>query len=183
MTQTKLFHIVQKIKRGHKNGISDLMKYTMTDAMTIAKNILLNENEVQDAVQEAYIKVWQNIDSFNQDKGAFLSWFFRIVHNECIDRNRKGRFFQNSEDIDNIRITDKSNEDRLHFKLLKSRALKIATTIPAKQRQVFLLRDIMALSINEVSDLTGMSEGSVKTNLYLARKRIREVLQKEKYTL
>ena len=183
MTQAKLFQIVQKIRRGHKNGISDLMRLTMTDALTIAKNTLFNDTEIEDAVQETYIKVWQNINSFDKDKGEFFSWFYRIVHNECIDRNRKGRFFQNSESLDNIRIPDNSNEDDLHFKLLKNRVLTIAISLPTKQREVFLMRDIRALSIKEVKKIKEMSEGSIKTNLYLARKKIKEILQNEEYTI
>jgi RNA polymerase sigma-70 factor (ECF subfamily) len=55
--------------------------------------------------------------------------------------------------------------------------------LPDKQREVFIMRDIQNLSMKEVQQRTGLGIGSIKTNLYLARKRIRELLDPEWWKL
>ncbi len=179
MTPKKINHIIKKIQKGQESAISELMQNTMSDAIKIARNIIYDLEFVEDVVQEAFIKVWKNIDMYDTKKGEFHSWFYKIIQNECIDRNRKGKIFGSLTSEANYPISEGSLENDLHFKLLKSRVLTIALSLPLRQREVFTLRDIQELSIDEVAESLEMSHGSVKTNLYLARRKIKEVLEKE----
>ena len=179
MTRKKINHIITKIQKGQESALSELMQNTMPDAIKIARNIIYDLEFVEDVVQEAFIKVWKNIDKYDTKKGEFHSWFYKIIQNECIDRNRKGKIFESLNPEIDYPLSEGSLENDIHFKLLKSRVLTIALSLPFKQRKVFTLRDIHELSIDEVSKNLEMSHGSVKTNLYLARKKIKEVLEKE----
>lgn len=177
MKQEDINNIIHKIKAGDKPAFSELVKRTMNLAQNIASDVLVDSSEIEDAIQETYIKIWNSIFRYDPGKGNFLSWFSRILHNECIDRNRKSKTFIHKELTDNIEYKSSQIDDVLYLNQIKCLILEIGLTLPAKQQEVFQLRDIQGLSIKEVCLKTGMSEGSVKTQLYLARKKIKEDLE------
>jgi len=179
MKQENFIDILNQIKKGHKNAFSDLIKETITLAMTIAKNILFDSREVEDTVQDSYIKVWKNIGSYDSDRAQFTTWFYRIVQNECIDRNRKAKKLNQVQLSDDLKESGLGIDDLLHYKELKNNVLTISHSLPRKQREVFILRDVQNMTIEEVQKETGMSIGSIKTNLYLARKKIRKTMCRE----
>ncbi len=179
MRQEDVIHIIQSVKEGNEKAVSELIQLTIGLAMNIAKNILHNSDDIDDAVQESYIKAWKNIKTYDANKGLFSTWFYKIAHNECIDRNRKMSTQNHSQLTDDLFDSTQAADEQLYYKQLKSNVLTISTSLPEKQREIFLLRDIQNLTINEVQKMTGMSTGSIKTNLYLARKKIKEVLDSE----
>lgn len=177
MRQQDIVHIIKHIKLGSEKAVSELIQHTIGLAMTIAKNILYNSEDIDDAVQESFIKTWKNIESYDAQKGLFSTWFFRIVQNECIDRNRKGKLLNHSQLTEDLIDPKQTVDEHFDYKQLRIDVLTIAQSLPIKQKEIFFLRDIQNLTIEEVQKHTGMTNGSIKTNLYLARKKIREVLK------
>ena len=94
----------------------------------------------------------------------------------CSIRNRKIRI--NAEDKIPPIIQDGSvpADEEMHRANFRNEVLKLSEKLPEKQKEVFMLRDIQSLSISDVQKITGQTRGSIKTNLYVARKRIREMM-------
>lgn len=183
MRQENIINIIRQIKQGQKNALSELIKDTIGLAMTIVNNILFDPNDIEDAIQEIYIRVWQKIESYNPNKGQFSTWFYKIVQNECVDRNRKYKKLVQIPLSDNLIEQSQPIDEQIHNKYLKNKVITIALSLPTKQREVFVMRDIQNMTIEEVHKATGLSAGSVKTNLYHARKRIKELIEKEGWKL
>jgi RNA polymerase sigma-70 factor, ECF subfamily len=143
---------------------------------SLAFRSVLHREDAEDIVQDAFIRVWLNLRSFDF-RGKFTTWVYRIVVNLCVDRMRNKRKFAS----DAVRVDEKKplwtsrqdNVKTMEEKDLAEYIKMLAEHLSPKQRMVFILRDLQDLSIEEVSRVMQISEGSVKTNLYHARNAIR----------
>jgi RNA polymerase sigma-70 factor (ECF subfamily) len=161
-----------------------LVKHFQSYAFALAVRLLCNESEANDAVQEAFVRVWKHIDRYDE-KQKFTTWLYRIVTNLCLDHlravKRSRALFSSVEDeYENPTLLDNTNMESLSSNRDLADVIKRLTLcLSARQKLVFTLRDLQDLSVEEVTEITGMSVSSVKTNLHYARKRIRELLAKQ----
>jgi RNA polymerase sigma-70 factor (ECF subfamily) len=150
-------------------------------AFSLAMKFLCDEAEASDVVQESFVRVWRHIDRYDPNQ-KFSTWLYKIVANLCVDRfrtlkRRRSIFLSRErdpmmEDLPDERSweTTQSNEQ------LANIISALSKRLPKTQRLVFTLRDIQDLTVEEVVHITGLSIGSVKTNLHYARKSIRDTL-------
>lgn len=171
--------IIIGCQQGSVEAFRELVAETQPFAFSFALKLLCNAEEAKDVVQEAYIRIWQNISRFDIEV-KFTTWMYRIVANLCYDnlkhKKRKAKLF-----IENDASSDPASNENIAIKVEVKEKIemikKLSDGLAPKQRLVFVLRDFHDLEIKEVCDITGLSMGSVKTNLYLARKAIREKMR------
>ena len=112
----------------------------------------------------------------------FTTWMYKIVINLCYDKaksnRRRTKVFArlNDNSFKDDCIGKNSIEHDLTNKETAALIKYIADGLSEKQKMIFLLRDLQDLTIEEVTDITGMSESAIKTNLFYARKNIRKKL-------
>jgi RNA polymerase sigma-70 factor, ECF subfamily len=173
--------LIEKAQQGDTLAFKEIVTCNQSFVYALAFRFLYDEDDADDIVQESFIRIWQHIRDF--DPGTkFTTWMYKIVFNLCLDRiktnKRRVNVFTKSYDtsliensIDKFDLEhDYSNKEMAA--LIKS----LANGLSDKQRMIFLLRDFQDLTIEEVSDITGMSESSIKTNLFYARQNIRRKL-------
>jgi RNA polymerase sigma-70 factor (ECF subfamily) len=178
---------IECIRNGDRTAFRKLVTMYQQPAYRLAFRILGNEEEARDAVQESFIKIWQKIGSFDTSK-EFIPWMYRILANTSIDRLRKIQrhamipidlISQKLETMQQYDSTTSADNHELAI-LIKG----IADMLPEKQKLVFILRDIEGMASGEVESITELTETSVKSNLYHARKKVRErllrILEKER---
>ena len=171
--------IIQKIQKGDKNAFRMLVEKYQQTAFRLAFRMLGDEDEARDVVQDSFIRIWEKFNTYN-DKEKFTSWMYRIVSNRAIDSIRalKRRPVISLEKLIPETLATRENgidivlENREAGELIRS----ITSGLPEKQQLVFSLRDLQGLSPKEVQDISGMTETAIKSNLYHARKTIREKL-------
>lgn len=168
----------KKLSRSSEKLFSDHMNNNMNFAYSIARNYLSADEDIQDAIQVSFIKAWNSFDSFDTEKSQFSTWFYSILKNECLDRIRK---VQRSPEInslypDNLTVDESRNSD---LKESYKNVLQMADKLSKTQKEIFILRDIKGLSIKEVAACTKQSKGSIKSNLHLARKNIKQWMIEE----
>jgi RNA polymerase sigma-70 factor (ECF subfamily) len=150
-------------------------------AYSLAMRFLGDETEATDVVQDSFIRIWRHMNQYNP-KQKFTTWLYRIVANLCIDRTRalkrrRALFFSRDVDPGLEEIADQRDSETTHSnEQLAEIITRLSNHLSRKQRLVFALRDLQDLTVEEVVKITGMSIGSVKTNLYYARKTIRDLL-------
>jgi RNA polymerase sigma-70 factor (ECF subfamily) len=182
---------LQKIIRGVRNGDHAAFRILVTmyrqPTYRLAFRILGNEEEARDAVQECFIKIWQKVGSFDPSR-EFIPWMYRILVNTATDRLRKihrhtmvpiDLVIRKLEALQQNDATTPADNHDLAI-LIKG----LADMLPEKQKLVFILRDIEGMSSEEVELITELNETSVKSNLYHARRKVREqllrILEKER---
>jgi RNA polymerase sigma-70 factor (ECF subfamily) len=156
-------------------------------ASRIAYHFLRDAADADEAVQDAFFKVFSHIESFREEL-PFEVWFTRILINGCLDRQkarqRRLRWIVSSIDgdmgersrIDSTPGLGPSPEERL---LLRERRTQIASAVsrlPDRQRTIFLLCHYEGCSSKEVSTITGLNESTVRVHLFRAVRKLRALL-------
>jgi len=187
MMPENLQETIRSIRNGDHAAFRKLVTIYQQPAYSLSFRILGNEEEARDAVQESFIKIWQKIGSYDPSR-EFLPWMYRIIVNTSADRLRTIRRHTMipielvSQKLEEVMQRDSSTcADNQELAILIK---GLTEMLPEKQRLVFILRDIEGMTSNEVELITEMTETSVKSNLYHARKRLRErllrILEKER---
>jgi RNA polymerase sigma-70 factor (ECF subfamily) len=177
--------MIHKCRNRDEKAFRILVEKFQSYAFNVAFRVVLNEDDAKDIVQESFIRVWKHIHQYDQ-KILFTTWLYKIVINLCYDnlksarrRNHMAMRLADNQAIPVNNVNASGNEDN---KELIRRIRKVSKNLTLKQRMVFVLRDLHEIPIKEVMKILGLSEGSVKTNLYLARQNIRErILVSEKH--
>lgn len=143
--------------------------------------------EAEDLLQEIFIKVYRNLNGFNQ-KLKFSSWIYRIAHNEIINYGYKKRALPNmvqmdSPDVNASFVTaEASNEEKaisdLELKEFHERMMQALLDLPLKYREVLVLRFFDEKSYGEISDILRKPEGTVATLISRAKKKFRKIASK-----
>lgn len=174
--------IVQSMN-GDQRAFRRLVEAYQNQAYGLAMRFLRDANDAQDAVQESFIRVWKHLRSFDTER-SFSTWLYKIVTNCCLDHlkslrrwRRIFRWFDHDEYHTELLPDPSDLESEVNNRDLLRVIQKMVLALPRKQSTVFTLRDLQNLSVEEVAEVTGLSPGSVKSNLYYARKTIRRKLR------
>ncbi len=149
--------------------------------------ILRNEHDAEDAAQEAMLKAFANIRQFRAE-ARFSTWLIQITVNEALMRRRRGRTVV-MEGIDDRREGEEGEyvprdfadwreipSEALERKEVRQRLAEALGTLDRKYREVFMLRDMEHLNIQETAEALGITVASVKTRLLRARLMLRDLL-------
>lgn len=138
-----------------------------------------NREEAEDITQNVFVKLHRKIGSF-KGEGSFGSWLYRFTYNEVLSEFRKNKARKEStinadelpEDLV-IPISKKINAASILDKIALKRAI---AKLPAGYRTVLILAYIEGYQVNEVAKMLGHATGTTKSQLYKARKKVRELL-------
>jgi RNA polymerase sigma-70 factor (ECF subfamily) len=178
--------LIERVQRGQHELFYELVRPYERRVYAAALAILRNESDAEDAVQEAMLKALANIRQFRAE-ARFSTWLIQITVNEALMRRRRERTVV-MEGIDDHR--DDENEytprdfadwreipsEALERKEIRQRLAEALATLDRKYREVFVLRDMEHLNIQETADALGISVASVKTRLLRARLMLRDLL-------
>ena len=155
-------------------------------ALRIAYQYLRDASEADEAVQDAFVKVFAHISSY-RDAWPFEVWFTRILTNGCLDRRkaraRRERWIVPSGDggADDPRTTvagpaDASPEARLLARERRARLAAAIDRLDGRQRTVFMLCHYGDCTPREVSAMTGLNESTVRVHLFRAARKLRGLM-------
>ena len=140
--------------------------------LNIARNILENEDDAEDAVQETFLRIW-NIRT-QLDKHPNLNGYVtQTLKNVCIDKIRTNKV---NISIDNVQIIEnklnpyQDTEQNDNINIIR----KIIDTLPELQRRILLMRDVEGYELEEIAEITASDAGTVRVYLSRARKKVRD---------
>ncbi len=178
--------LINRIQCGEKELFYGLIRPYEKRVFVIAFTILRNEADAEDAAQEAFLKAFKYLAQFRSES-RFSTWLIQVAINEARSRLRKSH-------LEIMRpIDDQENDDGTYtprdftdWREIPSEALerkeirqKLATALGSleqKYREVFVMRDVEQMSIEETSQALQISVGAVKTRLLRARLVLRDLL-------
>jgi RNA polymerase sigma-70 factor, ECF subfamily len=153
-------------------------------ALRVAFQYLRNPADADEAVQDAFIKVFVNLDRYREDL-AFDTWFTRILVNASLDRlkarARQQRFIATpAEDdermIEQMPAHDASTERRMLARERWQQVSQAVAALPDRQRLVFTLSQVDEQTPAEIASATGMSAATVRVHLFRALRKLRGIL-------
>jgi len=149
------------------------VKEYQDQAWTVARYILKDDQEAEDATQEAFVKLWDNRDSIDPER--IKPWLMKVTRNGCLDRLRRRR--ENVEFDESHFAADISGPMHGAETNEVSAWLKRAIGgLKEPYRSLVVLRDVNEHSYEEVAGMLELNLAQVKTYLHRARKQLREQL-------
>lgn len=168
-----------------RERFGELVTLHQRRASRIAYQYLRDASDADEAVQDAFLKVFSRITSY-REAWPFEVWFTRILINGCLDRrkarSRRDRWFVGGEasSADEARASaaaaPSDPEHRLLSRERRSRLAKAIDRLDGRQRTVFMLCHYGDCTPREVSVMTGLNESTVRVHLFRAARKLRGLL-------
>jgi len=178
--------LLRRVQGGENELFYELIRPYERRVYATALAILRNPADAEDVAQEAMLKALKHIRQFRAE-AKFSTWLIQITVNEARMRRRKDRSSL-TEPIDDRRDDEGDYAPRdftdwreipletLERKEIREKLAEALASLGEKYREVFILRDMQHLSIEETANLLGISTASVKTRLLRARLMLRDLL-------
>lgn len=140
--------------------------------------ILKSHEDTDDVLQNTFIKVYKNINTFKGDSRLY-TWIYRIARNESITflNKRAKRLKITSQELQSQLLNNLESDVYFEPDAIKLKLQKAINTLPEKQREVFQLRYFEEMKYQEMSELLDTSESALKSNYHHAAKKVREYLE------
>jgi RNA polymerase sigma-70 factor, ECF subfamily len=185
---TREQELIAAVQRGQNELFYELVRPYERRVYAAALAILRNETDAEDVAQEAMLKALANIRQFRAE-AKFSTWLIQITVNEALMRRRRERTAK-TEAIDDRRKSDDESDytprdfadwreipsEALERKEVRQKLAEALASLDRKYREVFVLRDMEQLNIQETAEVLGISVASVKTRLLRARLMLRDLL-------
>jgi RNA polymerase sigma-70 factor (ECF subfamily) len=181
--------LIAKAQQGDTVAFRKLVERHQRRAFAIALSLVRDENDARELVQDAFLRVFKGLNSF-QGGSSFFTWLYRIITNLSIDLIRKpGRQLV---DIDESRFeSDESQEadfpllsrvdgsdpaDVVRRREIAGRLQAALEALPPYHRGVIVMREIEGLSYEEMAQAMGVSKGTIMSRLFHARQKLQKAL-------
>ena len=185
MTREEEDILIAKIRNGESAAFEKLVLENQTKVYNLALRMVGNQEDAYDMSQEAFIKAYNSI-AFFRGESRFHVWLYRLTTNVCLDFLRsQGRkhhdslTYMNEEDDDKeLEIPDNrfSPETLAEKKELREVVNRGLLSLPKDYRAILLLREVDGLSYEEIAHTLSLEEGTVKSRIFRARKRLCAIL-------
>ena len=141
------------------------------------RKILISHEDTDDALQNTFIKVWDNLEKFREDAGLY-TWLYRIATNEALTilRKRKQRFFLPLADVEGQLSNLLEEENQFTGNEIQKKLQKAILTLPEKQRIVFNMKYFDEMKYEDMAEILDTSIGALKASYHHAVKKIEKYL-------
>lgn len=169
------------LKRSDETALDELISRKTAPLVQLVFRIVGDTEEARDIVQVTFFKLWEARDRFD-DRWSPNTWIYRIASNLAIDHFRSKRSRERvAEPVrHHLRAVADTRSYGEHAQLADKEVASIfqelAADLSEKQRQVFLLREVEGLPSNEVAEIVGCQESTVRNHLFNARKHLKTAL-------
>ena len=169
--------LVTDILNGNIQAFAIVVRNTERLVTQIVRKMTANEEDQRDLVQEIYLKAYQNLSSF-QFKSKLSTWIANIAYNTTVNFLQKRKIpFTEIEQIsdENFGYSDNSESETIHSETMEALQTEIARLPPIYQTLISLYH-MEELSNREISEITNLPEGTIKSYLFRARKLLKDQL-------
>ena len=180
--------LIRQVRNGNVEAFEHFVRRYQRRLTRVAYRFLRDAAEADCAAQESFLRAYQNLGDFREGS-TFETWLTRICINWCKDRLKRRRrvvFFHEAP----VRETDEeaeppeerapagdpSPERRAMGREIRERLGVALESLSPRQRAVFALKHFEEMSIPEIAASTGLDEGTIKSHLFRAARKIRERL-------
>jgi RNA polymerase sigma-70 factor, ECF subfamily len=170
---------IDKILKGDDTSFALLVDKHKTMAYNIAFRILKSREDAEEIAQDSFLKAYHSLREFKRES-KFSTWLYRIIYNNCISRIRKKKLDIHSYDDEEYEWMEPAETarelEKLHGLEQKKYVNEALNKLPGEDATVVSLFYMNESSVEEISEITGLSQSNVKVKLYRARKKLYEEL-------
>ncbi len=184
--RTEEAKIVERVQARDEMAFRDLVERYQSKVFSIIYGILRNHNDAEDIAQQVFAKIYFSIGNFDF-RSSLLTWIYKITVNECYDylRKKKVRKLVYESDFGEDEVAP-DGEDRTRpgapasTRIWRRRDLvmKLLEKVSEEDRNLLLLKEVEGHSVEELAEMTGMNENTIKVKLFRARQKLVKAAQR-----
>lgn len=178
---------VQAAKQGDEYAFTCLVKAYQDKIYSLAYYVTQNHQDAEDVTQEVFLKLWRSMDSYRED-ASVQAWIMQIAKHACFDLLRKRKrtateSLYTERDGEQVErpLADpdgQSNPAEVVAEQDRRQSVERALlALPPEYREVLTLRYINGLSYEQITQVLGQPEGTVKSRLFRAKKSLKNILE------
>jgi len=169
--------ILQRVAAGDRDAVEECLDRYGGLVWSIARKLLRNTDEAEDAVQEIFVDIWKNAGRFDEAKASETTFIAMIARRRLIDRIRTSTRRISADSLDDVLLEPFTRADKeLQLGIEAQQAAEAMRDLRPEQQQVLRLSIIQGMSHQEIADATGMPLGTVKTHARRGLLQVRELL-------
>jgi RNA polymerase sigma-70 factor, ECF subfamily len=156
-------------RRAQQSLVEQFLPYGKSICLLYSKDVM----DIDEMVNDGFIRVFSNLAKFDHSR-PFKSWFRAVFINSCIDHYRKNKAFQHTLPVEDI-IEYDTNTNVID-EMAAEELLALVSQLTPVYRMVFTLYVVEGYNHREIGDLLGIQEGTSKSNLRDARKKLQQMI-------
>jgi RNA polymerase sigma-70 factor (ECF subfamily) len=180
--------LIRAAQAGDQDAFEQLVRVYDQSVLRLAMNLLRSPEDAHDVYQEAFLRVYRNLDKFRFDC-SFHTWLYRIVTNLCLDQMRRRKVRKEEpaalttaegplDRIDSVpeQRVDGDPQRHLFSGQLRQKIKEVLEGLTARERMVFELRHYEGHRLKRIGEILGTSEEAAKNCLFRATQKMRAAL-------
>jgi RNA polymerase sigma-70 factor, ECF subfamily len=167
--------LLASVQSGDEQAMASLYDRYSKLVYSVALRVLRDPSAAEDVLQEVFMQIWRNPDSFTAARGSLGGWLAIVSRNRSIDTLRRKR---PTTDVDDIPLASPYNlADEAERNSLMELARSVIATLPSEQRKTLEMAFFDGLTHSEIAEMTGDPLGTVKTRIRSALLTLRKAFQ------
>jgi len=179
--------LVRRVQAKDEIAFREIVERYQNKVFSIIYGILRNHNDAEDIAQQVFSKIYFSIENFDF-RSSLLTWIYKITVNECYDYLRKKRVRKL------VYESDFSEEDALLMEnsepasdqhpavdetlVKRDLLIKLLSKVSEDDRNLILLKEVEGHSVEELAQMTGMNENTIKVKLFRTRQKLLKAAQR-----
>ncbi|PHI21126.1 RNA polymerase subunit sigma-70 [Lewinellaceae bacterium SD302] len=178
-TNERIFHLFEQLRSGSETAMGELYADYSSSLYGQVYKLVPREEEASELLQDVFVKIWQNIDSYDRNTGRPYTWMARIARNRAIDHLRSARSKRN-EKTDGLPDYVTNHSRLAEEQFVDAIGLgKVVDQLDPKYRELIEFLYFREYTQSEASKALDIPLGTVKTRARKAMQELRQILQSE----
>jgi RNA polymerase sigma-70 factor (ECF subfamily) len=174
--------IIDSVRKGNESDYSIIIDKYKNKAFSMLKRMLKNEFDAEEVLQDCFLKAFNSLGTF-KGEAKFSTWFYRIVYNTALTRlsskKRKTEIEMSSVE-DHFNLESDYGADDIEKKDINEFVHDIINKLPERYSAIITMFYLNEMSIEEISDVMGISISNVKVMLHRSRNSLRDLIMKSR---
>jgi len=178
--------LVRRAQAGDEGAFREIVEHYQSKVFSIIHGIVRQRNDVEDIAQQVFTKVYFSIGNFDF-RSSLITWIYKITVNECFDYLRKEKVrklvYESDLSEDEARRVENTEPSVRQVPADVNLArrdyiFKLLTKVSDEERNLLMLKDVEGHSVEELAEMTGMNENTIKVKLFRARQKLVKAAQR-----
>jgi RNA polymerase sigma-70 factor (ECF subfamily) len=179
--------LVRRVQSGDELAFREIVDRYQSKVFSIIYGILRNHNDAEDIAQQVFAKIYFSIRNFDF-RSSLLTWIYKITVNECYDYLRKKKVRKlvyesdfTEEESQRMERAEPGSEAQVPIDTALAQrdlVVKLLAKVSEEDRNLLLLKEVEGHSVEELAQMTGMNENTIKVKLFRARQKLVKAAQR-----
>jgi len=179
--------LVRRAQTGDETAFREIVERYQSKVFSIIHGIVRQRNDVEDIAQPVFAKVFFSLRNFDF-RSSLITWIYKITVNECFDylRKKKVRKLVYESDLSEDEVRRVENTEPAVDRQVpvdqdlarRDYVVKLLTRVSEEERTLLMLKEVEGRSVEELAEITGMNENTIKVKLFRARQKLVKAAQR-----